>query len=129
MVGQNEMNKMKSLTFNVPGIFDKILSGEKTLTLRCIYIPRYLEGEEILLKERLGDWKDKRFGRMLRVEVIKVFPLKLIDITSDIAKKEGFNNVKESLNFLMSQGLKSLENWCFAIEWRLLKNKGLRDLK
>jgi len=110
---------MKSLSFTVPGMFDVIIDGRKTITIRGLNIPRFVHDEKIFLKERLGNWRDKHFGRVATAIVNLVKPIQLKDITDEIARKEGFNNAVESREWLSKQyGLKDERQWLFAIGWR-----------
>jgi hypothetical protein len=114
---------MKSISFNVPGIFDKIIDGSKTCTIRGLYIPQFTEGEIIILKERLGEWSEKKFGRTLLVKVGCVKPIRLKNITDAIALKEGFSSATESIAWLIKQYQINDENrWLFVIMWRKPKN-------
>lgn len=109
---------MRSIMFAVKGNFDKILNGSKTLTIRAIYIPTYVRGDTILLKE-VEKVKDKRITlRHCKTKVSHVKPIMLKDITDDIAKREGFNNANESKFWLVQQyNIKSKFRWLFATCW------------
>lgn len=121
---------MKSIKFNVPGIMDKIFSGEKTLTLRSLYIPRLVEGDDVNLIEIIGKWKDKKKARTCLSTINSVFPIRVMDITDEVAIKEGFKNRKESIDFLKEtyKGLRD-ENWIFGIEWgKITRSKTLNEI-
>jgi hypothetical protein len=108
---------MKSISFNVPGMFDKVLSGEKTLTIRALYLPRFVDGDTVKLNERIGEWKKKQVGRTATARIRIVYPEIVGDITDGVARKEGFESAKESKEFLKKQYKLKDENWVFVIEW------------
>jgi uncharacterized protein YqfB (UPF0267 family) len=117
-----DSNKMKSLKFNYPGIYDKIRSGEKTITIRALYIPTYAIGDTIKLIELRGEWKgkfkEKKQGRWDEVKVIQLYPIQLKHINTEIANKEGFKTAKESKEFLVNTyNIKNRERWLFVTGW------------
>jgi len=111
---------MKSLNFTVRGLFDKILTGEKTLTIRGLYVPTYKPGEIIELRDIRRNGKKKRILRRAQARVTQVDPIKLKDINDAIAEKEGFKNAEMSKEWL-SEIYKCDDNpdrWFFVIQWR-----------
>jgi hypothetical protein len=128
------MKRMKGLNFTVPGNFDKILDGTKDLTIRGSFIPKYLRGEHIMLKDKVKEVdeagnvvKDKKgkdktvIKRTAEARVVFVKPIQIKNITDAIAKREGFENADESKKWLMNQySLKSEDHWMFATAWKLL---------
>jgi hypothetical protein len=102
----------------VVGLFDKILDGSKTLTIRARYTPEFVEGDPVILKERLGKWSDKSFGRQAITNIKEIKPIQVKDITDEIAIQEGFKNAGESKAWLSkTYNFKSDLRWVFIIRW------------
>jgi len=111
---------MKSLNFTYGNLFDKILSGEKTLTIRGLYVPTYKKNEVIELRDIRRDGKKKKILRRARARVTQVDPIKIKDINDAIAEKEGFKNAEMSKEWL-SETYRCNDNpdrWFFVIQWR-----------
>jgi len=115
---------MKSLNFTVPGSFDMILDGRKTLTIRGLYIPTYRTGERIRLLDIKRKDGEKIILREAFATVADVFPVQLKDITDDVARKEGFNDAKESKQWLReTYNLKDNKNqWLFVTVFKDVSN-------
>jgi uncharacterized protein YqfB (UPF0267 family) len=126
---------MKSIKFNYPGIYDKIKSGQKTLTIRALYIPTYKIGDTIKLIELLGEWqkgkfKAKKQGRWDEVKVIQLYPIQLKHINTELANREGFKTAKESKEFLVkTYNIQSRERWLFVTGWNPPQRIERRSIK
>lgn len=114
---------MKSISFAMPGMFDKILAKAKTVTGRCIAVPRYIEGEIVKLKEKIGK------ERNVDVRVVKVTPIKVKDIPDDIARKEGFDTKEDSIDFFKGYYKLKDENYVFFTEWKMIETVPMGELK
>jgi len=116
---------MKSIPFAMPGMFDMILAKIKTITGRCIAVPRYTEKEIIRLRENI----DGHDGRVVLAKVINVTPVRVKDITNGIAIKEGFDKKEDSINFFKGYYKLKDENYVFFTEWELIESRKIGDLK
>ncbi len=106
---------MKSINFTV--LIDKVRSGEKDQTFRTTYIPDLVPSEKVMLK-----WKksEKIRENIKIVEITEVFPIRLKDITDEIAKRDGFDSPEA-----MRKGLEQInkkkfrdQDWGFVIRWK-----------
>jgi len=87
---------MKSLNFTVPGLWDKIISGEKRCTIRGLYIPTYAVGEDILLRDVERHDGRKTINAEVVARVTNLSPIHVQDIDDTIARAEGFSDAAES---------------------------------
>lgn len=102
---------MKSINFTL--LKDKLLTGEKTQTIRCIYIPFYKENEKVLLKFK-GD-------PILEAKITDYYPKKLKEITEEEAVRDGFESKEECIKGLKEiNGIKSEEHYCFIIRFEII---------
>lgn len=116
---------MKSIKFALEGSFDKIRAKTKTATGRCIAVPRYVEDEVI----KLMDSRDDIDGTFLLATVELVTPVRVKDITDEMAIKEGFQKKEDSINFFKGYyGLKD-DNYVFFIEFKLIESRDMDELR
>lgn len=108
---------MKSLNFTISGHFDKIIKGIKTVTIRGLFIPDLEPGEVVKLQEITRKSKRKIPGRSTTATVLEVRPVQFGDITTDIARAEGFNNAEESRAWLTETYNARENRWFFLIRW------------
>jgi hypothetical protein len=113
---------MKSINFSVPGLFDKILNKTKTLTIRALYIPNFVEGERVLLKEIVKENGKKVVKRTVITKITYMRFIRLKEITDALAVPEGFRNAEESKEWIRkTYNTKSDERWLVVICWRDLE--------
>lgn len=103
---------MKSINFTL--LKERLLSGEKTQTIRCIYIPFYEKNETVLLKFK-GD-------PILEAKITEYYPKKLKEITKEEAIRDGFKNRDECIKGLKEiNRIKSAEHYCFIIRFEIIR--------
>lgn len=100
---------MKSINFTC--FKEKLLSGEKKQTIRCLFIPHYEEGEIVQIKFE----KEPLFKAM----ITQIYPRKLRDITDYEAISDGFKDKKDCLLKIMEMNkINSVFRYCFIIHFR-----------
>ncbi|MHA1249814.1 MAG: ASCH domain-containing protein [Candidatus Helarchaeota archaeon] len=112
---------MRSITFTK--MKKKLLNNEKRQTIRLKFIPQFIENEviKIFFKEN----NEKIF--LFYAKVKKIFPLKVKEITNEIARLDGFQDKNECIQKLLEinkiNKSKGLEQYCFVIRFEKIDNK------
>lgn len=104
---------MKSLNFTV--LKEKLISGEKTQTIRCLFIPPFVEGEIIGIRFR------KKL--IFHAKITEIYPKKLNEITYEESIRDGFNSPYDCIKDLMEiNNLKHANRYCFIIRFKKVIN-------
>lgn len=112
-VGKVRVNgkNVKSLSFTL--LREALESKTKRQTIRMLFIPGFIEEEEVAIAFKTD--KVKEFLYMSRIT--EVFPVKLRDITLDIAQRDGFSTIEACQQALMELNNRTLDHWAFVIRW------------
>jgi uncharacterized protein YqfB (UPF0267 family) len=113
----------KSLSFTI--LKEKLLSKEKTQSIRALYIPTYEIGEKIALVFK-SENKKKEFLYFVKIEYIE--PIRLCDISEKIAKRDGFNTIEECQQCIMKLNHCKINQWVFIIQWKVFKEYDFRSI-
>jgi hypothetical protein len=111
---------MKSLNFTVPGLIPLIRSGVKRTTIRMLFVPDFYPGEHVILDFKIGDVKIP----VAEVEIGKIYPIQMKDITLEVAITDGFKSIEDCktglqlINKIPSNRFD--EHWGFVIPWNLI---------
>jgi len=100
---------MKSLKFTL--LKEKLISGEKDQTFRCLFVPNYDVGEVINIK-----FQDE----ILYQAIIKeIYPKQIKDLSFEEAKRDGFDSIQEMQDKVMELNkVKNLNRWGFVIQFK-----------
>lgn len=99
---------MKSIVFT--HFKEKLLSGRKYRTFRCIFIPTYKIGEIVKI-----DFKENGIRETLfMAEIVEIYPKRILDVTIYEAILDGFNNRDTFVKEIMKiNKIKSPHRWGF----------------
>ena len=95
-----------------------ILAGKKRHTTRGLFLPTYVEGESILLRECDKEGKDRKVLRTVVMKVSFIKFLRLSEINDAVAEGEGFadaETLKEQLRNVYA--IRSDDRWLVSTCW------------